>query len=120
VGTPGGRFPVRWDEKGERRVGPLAITECEKLLAFLGVGADHHLPSRPIASAHTRQAIEHTVYADGATVPSRRCWLLPLTSSFGVNAPMPAKGRAASIACAPTWSSSTSRYSASAVAKWSA
>lgn len=55
----------------ETGVGAVAITDCEKLLGFVGVGADHHLPGTPIASAHTRHAIEHNevVYADGATVP---------------------------------------------------
>ncbi|MEF8766387.1 MAG: sensor histidine kinase [Candidatus Accumulibacter phosphatis] len=55
----------------ETGVGAVAITDCEKLLGFVGVGADHHLPGTPIASPHTRHAIEHNdvVYADGATVP---------------------------------------------------
>ncbi len=55
----------------ETGVGAVAITDCEKLLGFVGVGAEHHLPGTPIASAHTRHAIEHNevVYADGATVP---------------------------------------------------
>lgn len=55
----------------ETGVGAVAITDCEKLLGFVGVGADHHLPGTPIASAHTRHAIENNevVYADGATVP---------------------------------------------------
>lgn len=55
----------------ETGVGAVAITDCEKLLGFVGVGAEHHLPGTPIASSHTRHAIEHNdvVYADGATVP---------------------------------------------------
>jgi len=55
----------------ETGVGAVAITDCEKLLGFVGVGAEHHLPGTPIASAHTRHAIDHNevVYADGATVP---------------------------------------------------
>jgi two-component system LytT family sensor kinase len=55
----------------ETGVGAVAITDCEKLLGFVGVGADHHLPGTPISSPHTFYAIAHNevVYADGATVP---------------------------------------------------
>jgi len=55
----------------ETGVGAVAITDCEKLLGFVGVGADHHLPGTPIASPHTFYAITHNevVYADGAAVP---------------------------------------------------
>jgi two-component system LytT family sensor kinase len=55
----------------ETGVGAVAITDREKVLGFVGVGADHHLPGRPIASAHTLQAIAHNevVYADGAVTP---------------------------------------------------
>ena len=55
----------------ETGVGAVAITDCEKLLGFVGVGADHHLPGTAIASPHSLRAIEHNevVYADGASVP---------------------------------------------------
>ena len=55
----------------ETGVGAVAITDCEKLLGFVGVGADHHLPGAPIFSPHTFYAIAHNevVYADGATIP---------------------------------------------------
>jgi two-component system LytT family sensor kinase len=55
----------------ETGVGAVAITDCEKLLGFVGVGADHHLPGTPISSPHTFYAIAHNevVYADGATIP---------------------------------------------------
>lgn len=55
----------------ETGVGAVAITDCEKLLGFVGVGADHHLPGSPIASPHTFRAIaeNEVVYADGAAVP---------------------------------------------------
>ena len=55
----------------ETGVGAVAITNTEKVLGFVGVGADHHLPGMPISSAHTLQAIRHNevVYADGAAVP---------------------------------------------------
>jgi len=55
----------------ETGVGAVAITDCEKLLGFVGVGADHHLPGTPISSPHTFHAIAHNevVYADGAGPP---------------------------------------------------
>ena len=55
----------------ETGVGAVAITDCEKLLGFVGVGADHHLPGALISSPHTFYAIAHNevVYADGANVP---------------------------------------------------
>lgn len=66
----------------ETGVGAVAITDCEKLLAFTGIGADHHLPGTPISSPHTLQAISRNevVYADGNEVPyqcslSRNCKL---------------------------------------------
>jgi two-component system LytT family sensor kinase len=54
----------------ETGVGAVAITDCEKLLGFVGVGADHHLPGTPISSPHTFYAIANNevVYADGATI----------------------------------------------------
>ena len=57
----------------ETGVGAVAITDCEKLLGFVGLGADHHLPGTPISSPHTFQAITHNevVYADGVDVTYR-------------------------------------------------
>ncbi|KOR05241.1 sensor histidine kinase [Pluralibacter gergoviae] len=54
-------------------IGAVAITDREKLLAFTGIGDDHHLPGRPISSRYTRRAIESgkVVYADGNAVPYR-------------------------------------------------
>ncbi|HDJ1440994.1 TPA: sensor histidine kinase [Serratia rubidaea] len=51
----------------ELGIGAVAITDREKLLAFIGIGDDHHLPGTPISSAHTRCAIDNNevVYADG-------------------------------------------------------
>ncbi len=62
----------------ELDIGAVAITDCEKLLAFTGIGADHHLPGSPISSEYTWQAIERgeVVYADGNEVPYR-CSLHP-------------------------------------------
>ncbi len=62
----------------ELDIGAVAITDHEKLLAFTGIGADHHLPGSPISSEYTWQAIERgeVVYADGNEVPYR-CSLHP-------------------------------------------
>ncbi len=57
----------------ELEIGAVAITDREKLLAFTGIGDDHHLPGRPISSTYTWRAIEtgEVVYADGNEVPYR-------------------------------------------------
>ncbi|WP_431296325.1 LytS/YhcK type 5TM receptor domain-containing protein [Rahnella sp. PAMC 25559] len=54
----------------ELDIGAVAITDREKLLAFVGIGDDHHLPGSPILSEHSHRAIEHNevVYADGNEV----------------------------------------------------
>lgn len=51
----------------ETGVGAVSITDREKILAFIGIGDDHHLPGTPISSALTKQAIENCelIYADG-------------------------------------------------------
>lgn len=55
----------------ELGTGAVAITDRHKLLAFTGIGDDHHLPGKPIASSYTQKAIEsgEVVYADGNEVP---------------------------------------------------
>ena len=62
----------------ELDIGAVAITDREKLLAFTGIGDDHHLPGKPISSTYTLRAIEtgEVVYADGNEVPYR-CSLHP-------------------------------------------
>ncbi len=54
----------------ELGVGAVAITDREKLLAFIGIGADHHIIGSPITSHHTHRAIDtnQVVYADGNAV----------------------------------------------------
>ncbi|WP_263772215.1 sensor histidine kinase [Propionivibrio soli] len=54
----------------ETGVGAVAITDCEKLLGFVGTGADHHIPGTPISSPHTFYAIKNNevVYADGVDI----------------------------------------------------
>ncbi|AJZ89318.1 sensor histidine kinase [Cedecea neteri] len=62
----------------ELDISAVAITDRERLLAFIGTGADHHLAGKPISSGYTWQAIENNevVYADGNEVPYR-CSLHP-------------------------------------------
>ncbi|WP_330982433.1 MULTISPECIES: sensor histidine kinase [Enterobacterales] len=54
-------------------IGAVAITDRDKLLAFTGIGDDHHLPGKPISSRYTQKAIDtgEVVYADGNEVPYR-------------------------------------------------
>jgi two-component system LytT family sensor kinase len=80
----------------ETGVGAVAITDCDKLLGFVGIGADHHLTGAPIASKHTLSAIAHNavVYADGVSVPYRcsvhkdcrlgSCMVIPLRGEGNV------------------------------------
>ncbi|AWK89340.1 sensor histidine kinase [Azospirillum thermophilum] len=62
----------------ETGVGAVAITDREKLLAFIGVGDDHHLPGTPITSRQTQQAIANNqvIYADGNEV-AYQCSISP-------------------------------------------
>lgn len=55
----------------ETGVGAVAITDREKILAFIGIGDDHHIPGTPISSGYTRRAIDgcELVYADGYDIP---------------------------------------------------
>ncbi|WP_335912030.1 sensor histidine kinase [Shewanella indica] len=54
----------------ETNVGAVAITDREKLLAFIGIGADHHLPGTLISSQITLDAIHQNkvMFADGVEV----------------------------------------------------
>ncbi|PKG75130.1 sensor histidine kinase [Shewanella sp. GutCb] len=51
----------------ETHVGAVAITDRERLLAFVGTGADHHIPGTPISSKITQDAIDNNcvMFADG-------------------------------------------------------
>ncbi|MCC4832073.1 sensor histidine kinase [Shewanella sp. 10N.7] len=51
----------------ETQVGAVAITDREKLLAFIGIGDDHHIPNTPISSQITLDAIAQNkvMFADG-------------------------------------------------------
>lgn len=54
----------------ETGVGAVSITDCEKVLAFTGIGADHH-EGKPLASNYALQAIRQrqVFYADGVHEP---------------------------------------------------
>ena len=55
----------------ELDIGAVAITDCHKLLAFTGIGDDHHIAGKPVSSHYTQRAINsgEVVYADGNEVP---------------------------------------------------
>ncbi len=62
----------------ETGVGAVAITDTDKILAFIGTGEDHHKPGTPITSAITLQAIAQNkvLFADGNSQPYR-CSISP-------------------------------------------
>jgi len=51
----------------ETGVGAVGVTDTERVLAWVGLGADHHVPGTAIASPFTRQSIagNAVVFADG-------------------------------------------------------
>lgn len=51
----------------ETGVGAVGISDGKKILAFIGIGDDHHLANLDIASPQTKQAIRENrvIYADG-------------------------------------------------------
>jgi two-component system LytT family sensor kinase len=75
----------------ETGAGAVCITDTAKVLAFEGLGADHHLAPGPIVSPFTRRAIEtgEVVFADGRSehfkcpitpaCPLDSCLVAPLT-----------------------------------------
>ncbi|CNH29406.1 autolysin sensor kinase [Yersinia aldovae] len=80
---------ILYEELG---VGAVAITDREKLLAFIGTGSDHHLVGGTITSDHTHRAIElnQVVYADGNAVPYT-CSISP-TCKLGSTLVIPLRG----------------------------
>lgn len=52
-------------------VGAVSITDREKILAFVGIGDDHHKPNTPISSQSTLDAIARNsiIYLDGKDSP---------------------------------------------------
>ena len=66
--------------KQETGVGAVGVTDTEHVLAWVGIGDDHHVPGTPIVSPFTRQSIasNRVVFADGLEQPydcrlSRTC-----------------------------------------------
>ncbi|MBD1575367.1 sensor histidine kinase [Vibrio sp. S11_S32] len=55
----------------ETRVGAVAITDKEKILAFIGIGDNHHQPNTPISSDCTLQAMQENrvIVLDGRESP---------------------------------------------------
>ncbi|MEZ8825158.1 LytS/YhcK type 5TM receptor domain-containing protein [Vibrio amylolyticus] len=55
----------------ETSVGAVSITDDEKILAFVGIGDDHHKPNTPISSSSTLDAIRENKikYLDGKETP---------------------------------------------------
>ncbi|EPO5777657.1 LytS/YhcK type 5TM receptor domain-containing protein [Vibrio harveyi] len=55
----------------ETKVGAVAITDQEKILAFVGIGDDHHKPNTPISSQSTLDSMEKNdiIYLDGSEQP---------------------------------------------------
>jgi two-component system LytT family sensor kinase len=53
--------------KEETGVGAVGVTDTERVLGWVGLGTDHHVPGTPIASPFTRQSIAGNVvvFADG-------------------------------------------------------
>ncbi|MGM3173405.1 sensor histidine kinase [Dickeya lacustris] len=80
---------ILYEELG---VGAVAITDREKLLAFIGIGSDHHLVGSLITSPHTHQAIDQNqvVYADGNATPY--CCTLSEQCKLGSTLVIPLRG----------------------------
>lgn len=55
----------------QTNVGAVAITDREKILAFVGIGDDHHKPNTPISSQSTLDSIakNEIIYLDGKEHP---------------------------------------------------
>lgn len=67
----------------ETGVAAVAITDKEKVLAFVGDGSDHHRPHNPISSPLTSQAIRENkvIFADGVRDP----YACPLSKTCPLN-----------------------------------
>ncbi|MDC9588020.1 sensor histidine kinase [Xenorhabdus sp. XENO-10] len=76
----------------ELEISAVAITDREKLLAFIGTGSDHHLPGTPIAAEQSHRAIKNNevVYADGNKTPY--CCSLNPTCKLGSALVIPLRG----------------------------
>lgn len=80
----------------ETKVGAVSITDKKHILAFIGIGSDHHIAGKSIACDTTQQAIKENkvIYADGVEISfkcpiSEDCQLgstlvIPLQDDSGV------------------------------------
>lgn len=70
----------------QTNVGAVSITDREKILAFVGIGDDHHKPNTPISSQSTLDAINRNaiIYLDGKEHPYQ-CSLSPTCNWVCVN-----------------------------------
>ncbi|MGV2291957.1 sensor histidine kinase [Trinickia sp. YCB016] len=77
----------------ETGVGAVTITDRDKVLAFIGIGDDHHLTGTPITSLQTIEAIElnTVVFADGNEV-AYVCPIEPATCPLGAALIIPLLG----------------------------
>lgn len=68
----------------ETGVGAVGITDAEKILAWNGLGADHHIPGRPIFSPWTRRALDtrSVAFVDGV----HDHWRCPVLDSCPLDA----------------------------------
>lgn len=67
----------------ETGVSAVAITDTEKVLAFVGAGSEHHLPGDPISSDLTRDAISENkvVFVDGV----EQKFICPISDKCALN-----------------------------------
>ena len=81
----------------ETGVGAVAITDREKILAFIGIGDDHHLAGMPVISRQTLESMEHNtvIYADGNEV-AYQCSISP-TCPLGAALVIPLLGEEARV-----------------------
>ena len=102
----------------ELDIGAVAITDREKLLAFTGIGDDHHLPGKPISSTYTLKAIEtgEVVYADGNEVPYR-CSLHP-QCKLGSTLVIPLRGENQRVMGPSNCMKPKTVYSVQSTARW--
>lgn len=65
--TPASAKKIATIIQQETKVGAVAITDTEKILAFEGIGSDHHKPETPISSEYTYSSIKENriIYLDG-------------------------------------------------------
>lgn len=74
------------------KVDAVSITDREKILAFIGKGADHHRTGEPILTQSTKRAVAEGALAVLRTHEERGCPVPDCPLSSGVVAPLIAQG----------------------------